>query len=129
MTGYLAGELIAESTEAVVVDRLFVADTFWSRFRGLQFLRALPPDTGLLLRPCSSIHTFWMRFSIDVLFLDRRGTVIETRRAVRPWRIAFPSVGGCCQVLEVAAGQGLVSTGERLLVRDARSGIVTELGE
>jgi len=67
-----------------------VADGPWSRFKGLQFRKYLPPGCGLLLVPCPSVHTFFLRFPIDVLLLDRAGQVLAVRRAVRPWRLVLP---------------------------------------
>ena len=83
--------LVARSTGQVVVDRLEIADGYWSRLVGLQ-LRSVPPHGfGLLLVPCSSIHTFLLRFPIDAVMLDRSGLIIEVRRGVRPWRVALPT--------------------------------------
>lgn len=126
MTGRWAGRLKVEATGAVVVSRLYLADTFWSRFQGLQFRTTLPTGSGLLLRPCSSVHTFWMRFPIDILFLDREQVVLEIRRSVPPWRLAVPNTPGCHQVLEVASGQSLPAIGDRL-VRDGGPSAMAEL--
>ena len=92
-----------DRTGDVVVSSLTVADNFFTRFRGLQFRRSLARDTGLLLVPCGSIHTFWMRFPIDVYFLSNTGRVVEMKQEVSPWRCA---VGGkqAHAVLEVASG-------------------------
>ena len=87
----------------IVVERLSLADTFWGRLCGLQFRRPLPAGTGLLLVPCGSIHTMWMRFAIDVAMLDRSGRVLYVRRAVRPWRYVH-APRGTHAVLETAAG-------------------------
>lgn len=97
-----SGRLLDRATGEVVVQSLEIADTFWSRFKGLQFRRALPRESGLLLVPCSSIHTFWMRFPIDVIFLGPRGEVLDVRPHVRPWRVtrAVPSTHA---ILEVPA--------------------------
>jgi uncharacterized membrane protein (UPF0127 family) len=96
-------QLIDAETGAVIVEDLEIADTFWSRFKGLQFRRRLLPNAGLLLIPCSSIHTFWMRFAIDVAFLDAQGSVIDVRKDVRPWRIPW-SPRGTHAILEMNAG-------------------------
>ena len=83
--------LVARSTGQVVVERLEIADGYWSRLVGLQ-LRSEPlRGFGLLLVPCSSIHTFLVRFPIDAVMLDRSGRVIEVRRGVHPWRIVLPT--------------------------------------
>ena len=88
---------------ATVAASLEVADGVWSRFKGLQFRAALPPDAGLLLVPCPSVHTFFMRFPIDVVLLDRGGCVVAVRRHVRPWRIV-PPVWRAYATLELPAG-------------------------
>ena len=97
----------------VLVAHLEVATTFWTRLVGLQFRSQLPQDHGLLLAPSRGIHTFWMRFPIDVTFLDRKGRVLRTLPSVRPWRIVLP-VRGACAVLETAAGTGSWSVGSRV---------------
>lgn len=66
---------------------VFVADGRLARLRGLIGLNGLPEGAALLLPRCSSVHTFGMRFAIDVAFLDEHGEVIAERRGVRPWRI------------------------------------------
>ena len=96
-------QLIDRDTGAVVVEAREVADPFWSRFKGLQFRAGLAAGAGLLLVPCSSIHTFWMRFAIDVVFLDDQGVVLGWRSGVRPWRVVAP-VRGAHAILEVPAG-------------------------
>ncbi|MDX1926557.1 MAG: DUF192 domain-containing protein, partial [Pirellulaceae bacterium] len=62
--------LVDVSDGRVILPELEIASTFWSRFVGLQFRRELPKHSGLWLSPCSSIHTCFMRFPIDVLMLD-----------------------------------------------------------
>lgn len=114
MTGRPAGRVVVEGTGEVLVERLHVADTWWTRLRGLQFLRALPAGTGLLLVPCPSIHSFWMRFPIDLLFVDREGTVVDVHREVRPWRVVVSRGQGAFAALEVAAGTPLPPIGSRL---------------
>ena len=64
-----------------------VAETFAERLRGLIGRDGLAPGEGLLITRCNCIHTFFMRFPIDVAFLDRRGAVVKTVRNVRPWRL------------------------------------------
>ena len=66
----LLGRWEDTETGEVLVERLLVAKTFWHRFVGLQFASPLAADCGLLLRGSRSIHTFWMRFAIDVIFLS-----------------------------------------------------------
>ncbi|MEZ6066737.1 MAG: DUF192 domain-containing protein [Planctomycetaceae bacterium] len=108
------GPLIRVDDGATVVDTLELADSFWSRFRGLQLRPPLPEGHGILLVPCASIHTFWMRFPIDVAFLGDGGAVLQVERAVSPWRVLKPRLKGVRAVLEVRAGEMLLRTGERI---------------
>lgn len=93
------------------------ADTFIQRFRGLMFSDSFPPQSdGLLLSPCNSVHTMFMRYKLDVLFLDRDGRVLHVIDAMPPWRFS-PVVRGARRVLEVSSGtiaQYGVSVGDRL---------------
>jgi uncharacterized protein len=82
--------LIERGSGRSIVDRLEVADRYWPRLLGLQFRPRPPTGFGLLLIPCSSIHTCFVRFPIDVIMLDRNGRAIEVRHAVRPWRVVLP---------------------------------------
>ena len=79
-----------------------VARSGWSRLRGLA-LRRQPPDEPLLIPRCRSVHTFGMRFAIDLVWLGRGGRVVRVDRGVRPWRVR--SCGEAIEVLELAAGR------------------------
>jgi uncharacterized membrane protein (UPF0127 family) len=72
----------------VVCERCLVADSPWSRLGGLLGRRGLEWGEGLLLRPTGSVHTFFMRFPIDVVFLSREGEVLKVARALPAWRTA-----------------------------------------
>jgi uncharacterized membrane protein (UPF0127 family) len=115
-----AGGMALETDRGrVVCDRCIVAATPLTRLRGLLGRRALPPGEGLLLRPSPSIHTFFMRFPIDVVFLDPDLRVLRVDESVKPWRAA-----GCRRaraVLELAAGEAAargIAVGDRLRLRD-----------
>ena len=99
----------------VVADECVVADSPISRMRGLLGRNELRPGEGLLLRPASSVHTFFMRFPIDAVFLDRGLRVLGISDDLRPWRAA--SRRGAHAVLELPAGEsarrGLVA-GDKL---------------
>jgi len=86
-----------------VCERVFVADRPLARARGLLGKRRLPRNEGLLLKPASSIHTFFMRFPIDVVFINRELRVVGVRKNVKPWRIAW--AWGARSTLELAAGE------------------------
>jgi uncharacterized protein len=96
-----------------------LADRPLSRMRGLLGRSGLPAGEGLLIRPAPSIHTAFMRFPIDALFLDRELRVLEVVECLRPWRMA--SKRGARAVLELSAGESArrgVRIGDRLELRD-----------
>ena len=66
--------------------RAKVARTFRERARGLIGRPSPPPGEGMLITRCNAIHTFFMRYPIDVVFLDRDGNPVKTVRNIRPWR-------------------------------------------
>ena len=74
-------------------DSVTLAETFARRFIGLLGRQSLKPSQGIWLEPCRSVHMFFMRFPIDVLFVDRRGRVVSAVSRLRPWRIAFGGAG------------------------------------
>lgn len=82
--------------------RIHIARSFLQRARGLLGSAPLAADEALLIRPCSSIHTFGMRFAIDVVFIDARGCVLAVHEALGPWRVAH--CRGASAVLEMAPG-------------------------
>lgn len=105
--------LINLSTGITVVERLAFAATFWTRFRGLQFRNSMPAEEGLLIAPCRSIHTHWMRFAIDITLMDRNGIIVKIHSSVRPWRM-LAGDRSVAYVLETNAGTVSVSLGDRL---------------
>jgi uncharacterized membrane protein (UPF0127 family) len=72
----------------VVAGHVEVAGSVLSRFRGLMFRDHLPEGHGLALRPCSSIHMFFMRFPLDVVFVDGDGVVVHLYHGLKPWRMS-----------------------------------------
>ena len=76
--------------EAYLATQLRIAETHWSRFRGLMCADAssFPAGRGLWLVPSRGVHTFAMRFPIDVLYLDRDKTVVHLEQNLKPWRMA-----------------------------------------
>jgi uncharacterized membrane protein (UPF0127 family) len=79
------------------------ADTAWTRMMGLLGRASLPEDEGLLLAPAWSIHTWGMRFPIDVVFIDREERVLRIVEVIRPWRLV--SHWRAHAVVELAAGR------------------------
>jgi len=103
------GRLLAASLETAFDSR--------SRNRGLLGRDRLEEGAALILAPCSSIHMFFMRFAIDVLFVARDGRVVKVHHAVRPWRVAFGL--GAFAAIELPSGAAAlagVQPGDVILV-------------
>jgi len=97
-----------------------LAASWWERLRGYLGRPAPKPGEGMLLVGCNGIHTYWMTFDLDVLFLDEKGTVLESVRSLRPWR-KTRRVRGARYVLEVPAGtidSSKTQVGDELSWRD-----------
>ncbi len=96
------------------------ADDFFSRGIGLLGRAGLPEGGALWLVPGNSIHTYFMRFAIDVLFLDKTLEVKHVIEDMKPWRLS-PWVREAHSVLEMNAGtlRGSVSVGDRIEMRTA----------
>ena len=94
---------LATADGTVIAEHLEIADTIWSRFMGLMFRGELPAGHGLLIRPCSSIHMFFMRFALDAAFVDGDGRVIRVYPGLKPWRTTR-IVRGAKACLELPAG-------------------------
>jgi uncharacterized protein len=89
-------------TGETICAHCMVARTPLRRMKGLLGRRALSREEGLLLQPAGSVHTWFMRFPIDVVFLDRELRVLRVVEALRPWRVA--AARGAKAVLELPAG-------------------------
>ena len=86
-----------------VSNHVTLADSLWSRFVGLMGRRALPDGEALCIRPCSSIHMFFMRFPIDAVFVDADGAIVRVYPSIKPWRATW-IVRGAKACLELPAG-------------------------
>ena len=99
-----AFEPVSAGDHAPVVPNVAVADRLWSRFAGLMGRRSFGREGGLLFPSCNAVHTMFMRFPIDVVFMDGGGKVIQARSRLRPWRLAGP-VSGAVSALELPQGE------------------------
>jgi len=100
-----AGEVLLrrEDDGQVLCENCVLADTFVRRLRGLLGRRELPAGEGIVLRPEWSVHTFFMRFPIDVVFVDVDQVVSKVVSNLKPWRTA--TCRGARDVVELSAGE------------------------
>ena len=99
-------------TGALVADNVAVADTRATRTVGLLSRSGLNPGEALWIVPSRGVHTWWMRFTIDVLALNECGVVVDRVTGLKPWRIRLPR-RGTAGVLELPAGC-IAATGTEL---------------
>jgi uncharacterized protein len=121
-TGGRLRHVLDRDRQELVCESCLLADTPTARLRGLLGRRELPPGEGVLLRPSGAVHTCFMRFSIDVAFLDSDLVVVEVVHRLRPWRLAARR--GARAVLELAAGEAerrRIGVGSRLAIADPKT--------
>lgn len=102
------GECIASQVEE--------ASTFFARLRGWMFTPPPNADRALHITPCRSVHTFFMKYPIDVLYLDASGTVVGFDESLRPYRVGRV-VPNARTVVELPAGrirETRIAIGQRL---------------
>jgi uncharacterized membrane protein (UPF0127 family) len=104
-----------------LADRAEWRGSLWGRGRGLLGRGGLKPGEGIVINPCNSVHMFFMRFAIDVVYLDRRDRVVKTVHNLRPFAV---SMGGrsAHHAVELPAGtlsQTQTRPGDQLTVADA----------
>jgi uncharacterized protein len=104
---------------AVVCERCEVPRSSFARMRGLLGRDGLEPGTGMLIDAAPSVHMFFMRFPIDVVFLDRDRTVVGVRHRLAPWRVV--GVRHAVAALELPAGAAAqvgIQEGDVLVLED-----------
>ena len=80
--------LTNHTTNTPIATHLRIANTFASRLIGLLGKKSLPKNHALLITPSTGVHTFFMRFPIDVIALDKQNKVLSLHPNVKPWRVA-----------------------------------------
>jgi protein-S-isoprenylcysteine O-methyltransferase Ste14/uncharacterized membrane protein (UPF0127 family) len=91
------------SSGVVFADRLRVAETHWTRLKGLLGTRRLERGEGLWIRPCRQVHMIGMRYPVDLAFLDDEHRIVRAIAAIPPGKIS-PRVGAATSVIELPAG-------------------------
>lgn len=97
-------QFILKKEGKVLIPICWVARDFFSRFLGLMGRKTLSDNEAIFFPHCQSIHTFFMRFAIDVVSLSKEGEVISVRKNLKPWRMTKPEKG-VCHTLELRGGR------------------------
>lgn len=96
-------KVVIRESGAVLGNRIAAADTFFRRFKGLMLTGRLPDGEGLYIRPCTSVHTFFMKYAIDVLHLNEEGRIVGMESSLKPGKWGA-SIKGTRYVVELPAG-------------------------
>jgi len=88
--------------QSVVATDVRIADNYFTRLMGLMGRPGLPAGHGLWILPCSDIHSCFMRFEFDAIFVDKQHKVVHLVERMKPWRLSFAKGGRA--VLELPAG-------------------------
>jgi len=106
---------LIRSNDDRVIQNISKTSNFIERMRGLLGSAPLKENEGLLITPCSSVHTFGMSYAIDLVFLDKQLTIVKTVNSLKPWRMSASSAA--TMVLELTTNrleQLQLATGQRL---------------
>lgn len=112
-----AYQIQIESSGQILARFLDCAFDSATRNKGLLGRVGMATDQAMVIAPCTAVHTFWMKFTIDLVYASRDGRVLKIRRRVRPWRVS--AAFGAFAVIELAAGRANLTglrKGDRLVV-------------
>ncbi len=96
-------KLVQPESGQVLAEEVWVAETFYRRLKGLMFSAELPSGCCLHIRPCRSVHTFFMNYSIDVVHIDAKYRIVGLEKHMNPGKLGavFPHSES---VIEMPAG-------------------------
>ncbi len=118
--------IINTSKRTVIAKQATIAAGPWQRMKGLLGRSTLSPGEALVIPQCSSIHTMFMQFPIDVVFIDKQFRVVNAIRRVMPFRLPAPTRGAWA-VVELNSGtveQSATTVGDRLECRTSEAGLL-----
>jgi uncharacterized membrane protein (UPF0127 family) len=111
--------IINQSNGKVIAGKVMIANTFFKRLKGLLTSNGLEENEGLIIKPCNSVHSFGMRFSIDLVFLSLNNEVIKITENFAPWR-ASPVVIRANSVIELPTGkikETGIKVGDKIIIQ------------
>ena len=109
---------ISGAPEGAPFLEILIANSFFTRLAGLMFRKKLPKATALLLTSCNSVHMCFMRFAIDVIYLDKEFKIIKVEQNLKPW-IGLSICSKAWATLEMTAGEAErcgLAVGKKLII-------------
>ena len=112
----IQGRVCRTDKGSCIIPRVYKTTGIRERMQGLLGRTPLQENEALLLKPCSSVHSFGMRYTIDLVYLNRRWEIIKTVKAFKPWHISFclkahiviEMIAGSLERLQLINGMQLV---------------------
>lgn len=104
-------KVVVIEKKIVLGDQFVEMTSLFDRLRGLMFKDSLGDSDGIMIDPCNSIHTFFMRFPIHALFLDKSNKIIKIYENLGPWKVT-PIFSKAKKVLEIGTGKDISSLRE-----------------
>src|SRR5437588_3530553 len=95
--------IVNTTRNTTLADKARRAASFVDRGRGLMLSDPLPEGGGLVIEPCNSVHMFFMRYPLDIVFIDGQGQVVFMYKGIKPWRVGR-IVRGAKAAIELPAG-------------------------
>jgi uncharacterized protein len=92
-------KILDKNKNTVLAENAVIAATFFTRMRGLLGRKGLEAGQAMVIKSCTSVHTFFMQFTIDVVFVDKNNRVVKTISNLRPWRFTpfYPAASYCIE--------------------------------
>ncbi|MDO8661637.1 MAG: DUF192 domain-containing protein [Candidatus Omnitrophota bacterium] len=109
--------LINQTKNTILAETVYFADTPCKRIKGLLGRKNFASGEALIIKPCNAVHTFFMRFPIDLLFVDKTNKVLKVISNLTPFRLS-PVYFRSCLVVELPAGRAkstFTSQGDQLV--------------
>jgi len=110
-----APQIDCARTGDVVLSQVEDADSVWKSFAGLMLRASLPDERGIRFKPARGIHTHFMRFPIDLIFLDGEDKVLKIREAMPPWKLDWTRAATVIEANAGVASAAGLTVGDRLV--------------
>ena len=97
-------KVLDKDTGVTIIENLKLAYSFMKRLKGLMFDKQMQPQSGVHIKPCTSVHTFFMKFPIDVIYVDKEMRIVGLEQSLKPGEIGkrYKNVHS---VIELEAGK------------------------
>src|SRR5665647_718739 len=116
--------LVQAGNGNIVAEKVLKAHTFFRRLKGLMFTKSLPSGFCLHIRPCRSVHTFFMKYTIDILYLDAQYNIIGVEANLKPGKLGaiYPNSVSVIELPEGTIQQNDIQIGQTVRFEPSTKG-------